>query len=377
MLLALAPSASAARFVSDGRIRADGVTVLMACDAEHSPDLAEFQSGGHGKFHLKGWRKAGQQATWTVHADAVAEYQVNVVLCRSGGGPVQARVSVGDAAALGVLSAGGWQRVPLQGLLPLPAGPAQITLRLDAAETNGPFAAEVLSVELVRPAVRTELERSAVAQRVDTDWMRKAGYGFMVHWTSQSQPRQGGTKPYAEAVRDFDVDGFADQMKAGGAGFVVFTTSHGYQYFPAPLAALDQILPGRTASRDLVADLAKALEARGLRLLLYYHLGAAQDRDWMAAAGFWETDTSRFFGNWSRIVREAGQRYGSRLAGWWFDDGMVTYYHRSPDWRTLTAAAKDGYAQRVVGYNPWVYPSPTPFQDYYCGEGNADPAGDG
>jgi hypothetical protein len=60
----------------------------------------------------------------------------------------------------------------------------------------------------------------------------------MCHWTSETSPRRGERKPYAQAVRDFDVEGFAGQVQATGAGFVVFTTSHGEHFFPAPLASL-------------------------------------------------------------------------------------------------------------------------------------------
>ncbi|MFO1529135.1 MAG: alpha-L-fucosidase [Kiritimatiellia bacterium] len=84
----------------------------------------------------------------------------------------------------------------------------------------------------------------------------------------------------------FDAEAFAERMARTGAGFVVFTTSHAEQMFPAPLASLDAVLPGRTTRRDLVADLAAALERRGLRLMLYHHLGSSRDPDWLRASGF-------------------------------------------------------------------------------------------
>jgi len=160
-----------------------------------------------------------------------------------------------------------------------------------------------------------------------------------------------------------------------GVGFVVFTTAHGRQVFPAPIAALDQALPGRTTRRDMVADLAAALEKQGIRLMLYYHLGAVSDPEWMQACGFWETDTRRLFDTWQAIVSEVGLRYGDRLAGWWFDDGSISYYYRSAPWEDLLRAARAGSDKRLVGFNPWELPSPTEFQDLYLGEGNAHPGG--
>lgn len=365
------------RFVPDGRIDPDNVTVLMACDAQRPADLVEYQPGSHGKFHVSGWRRPDQRCVWTVRAPKDDDYAVTVILRRSNVTAIRLEVSSADATASGSLRERGWQRVLLPGLLRLTNGANALALSLAAVEPAAAMDAQVLSVELIRPAVRAEQDRTAAAERASTSWMREAGHGFMVHWTSQSCPRHGEPKSYAEAVRAFDVEGFADQMKAGGAGFVVFTTAHAFQYFPAPLGSLDRVLPGRTASRDLIADLARALRARGIRLMLYYNAGAASDPEWLKTSGFWSSDTSGFWEKWRAIVSEVGQRYGENLAGWWFDDGAIMYYHRSPDWRALTASARAGNPHRIVGFNTWEYPSPTAFQDFHCGEGNTQPDADG
>jgi len=188
-------------------------------------------------------------------------------------------------------------------------------------------------------------------------------------------PLHGERKPYDQAVAEFDAEAFAATKPAPVSCIVVFTTSHAFQFFPAPLAALDRVMPGRTSRRDLVADLAEALGRRGLKLFLYYHLGAGSDPDWLAASGFWETDTTRFFRTWQAIVSEAGERYGDRLAGWWFDDGAVTYYYRSAPWEQLARAAKAGFPQRLIAFNPWELNSPTEFQDLFAGEGFGEPEG--
>jgi hypothetical protein len=211
--------------------------------------------------------------------------------------------------------------------------------------------------------------------RADTTWFQHARYGMMVHWTKQSMPLQGDQKPYDQAVADFDVEKFADTMKSTGAGFVVFTTSHAYQYFPAPLKSLDAILPGRTAKRDLPADLAAALAKRGMKMFLYFHLGAHDDPDWLNASGFWETDTTKFFNHLQSIISEVGERYGDQLAGWWFDDGVTNYYYRSAPWEALAKASKAGNPQRLVSFNAWEMNNPTQFHDYCTGEAVYDPRG--
>ena len=184
----------------------------------------------------------------------------------------------------------------------------------------------------------------------------------MCHWTSQTVPRHGPPKPYAEAVRDFDVKTFAEQVEQTGAQFVTITTSHAMLYFPAPLKSLDRILPGRTTQRDLIGELAEALGQRGIRLMLYYHLGSDADRAWQEASGFWKTDTTEFWNNWVAVIGEAGERYGDKLAGWWFDDGTANYYYRSthrgtpregrarPETRNASSASIPGFCRRPPSF---------------------------
>jgi hypothetical protein len=74
----------------------------------------------------------------------------------------------------------------------------------------------------------------------------------MFHWTSETKPRIGPPKPYQQAVRDFDLERFAQMVADMGARHVVFTTSHAGVYFPGPHKTIDSILPGRTRDRDLI-----------------------------------------------------------------------------------------------------------------------------
>jgi hypothetical protein len=361
--------AGAESFTPDGRVNPDDYTVLMAVDSPLPAGCRAFQPHGHGKFYAEGWSRSEQVFRWEVTVPAADEYVVNVLACRGDAAEPDVRVSCGGQTVTGKVPGGGWICKALDGTLRLPAGKQTIALQAVCAN----FVAELMSVELVRPSVRDQLQKAALSMRSDTAWMRSAGYGLMVHWTSQSFPRTGPRLPYAEAVKAFDVERFADQVQSTGAGFLVFTTSHAEMYFPAPIAALDRVLPGRTCARDLVADLAAALGKRGIRLVLYYHMGSGSDPAWLRACGFWETDTRRLFGQWTDVVGEIGKRYGESLAGWWFDDGAISYYYRSAPWAALAQAAKAGNQRRVVGYNPWILPVPTLFQDFHCGEGFDDP----
>ena len=365
-------------FVPDGRIHPERDTAFIAVDAHLSDGLAPFQPGGHGKFHVQGWRRADQQASWVVDAPAADSYEVRVLLRRRQGPALRVAIDAAGTTPTAILTSeapSAWDRLELAGLLPLPAGKSTMTLRLAPEDGASAFEAEVHAVELVRPSVRADLADRALAMRSDPAWFQKARHGIMAHWTSQSMPERGAPLPYHEAVAAFDAEAFAGAMQRTGAGFVVFTTAHAMQFFPAPLASLDRILPGRTSRRDLVADLAAALGRRGLKLMLYHHPGTANDREWARASGFFDTDTSKYFAIWQEIIAEAGNRYGGRLAGWWFDDGSAGLYYRSPPWEALARAAKSGHPGRLISFNAWELANPTLFHDFCTGEGCQEPRG--
>ncbi len=376
-VLALSLAPASAQFRPDFKLKPDDSTVLMGVDAELSDGLQRVSHSGHGKFQVSGWSRADQTATWKVTAAKARPYEVFALVKRANNQPLAFKLDAAEQTLRGSLPANpySWQRVKLDGALNLPAGESTIALRIAAADGKPDFNAELHAIELVQPDVHTKLTQRAKATRSSPDWFQNARYGMMVHWTKQSVPLQGDAKPYEQAVADFDVEKFADDMKSTGAGFVVFTTSHAMHYFPGPLKSLDDILPGRTAKRDLPADLAKALGKRGMKLFLYYHLGAHDDPEFLKASGFWETDTTKFFGNWQKMISEAGQRYGKQLAGWWFDDGSTNYYYRSAPWEALAKAAKTGFSQRFISFNAWEMNNPTQFHDFCTGEACYDPRG--
>lgn len=369
-----------ARFVPDNGVKPDDYTVLMTVDGSYSTGLQEFQGGGHGKFYLRNWTSDQFSVAWKINVPVAGDYHVNL-LARLHGAEAVAVFKIKEEAGSVSLplgqSARQWDRLPFPKALALKQGEQTVMLQFAPKAGESPLHLEVLSVELVRPMVKERLHAEAKQMRTDTTWLQKAGHGAMVHWTSQTQPRQGDPKPYAQAVQDFDVKSFAQQMRDCGVGFVVLTTSHAEMRFPGPNKALDSLLPGRTAARDLVAELIAELKKHNIRLMLYYHIGAASDPQWLEASGFWKTDTTQVFENWRKVISEIGLRYGDGLAGWWFDDGSVNYYYRSAPWKSLLQAARTGNPKRLVGFNSWELPSPTAFQDLYLGEGNRSPSGTG
>jgi len=84
-------------------------------------------------------------------------------------------------------------------------------------------------------------------------------------------------------------------------------------------------MPGRTCERDLIGDMSDALAERGIKLIQYYHHGAG-DTEWSKASGFLSKDKSQFFKNEAAILREFGERYGTKTADYWFDDRFTSNF---------------------------------------------------
>jgi hypothetical protein len=358
-------------YVPSGRIDPARVNVLSAADARRSAGLSLAFPVSHLKPEVVGWTRSDQSLGWTIDVPGADLYAVNVLIGQTSGPALDLRVSAGGTAVTSPFRPdprGSYSRSPLEQPLPLAKGRNAVSLHVAPRTPGQPFAAEVLAVELVRPSIRDALHAEAMALRADARWMPRARYGVMFHWTKRTMPRSGPPRSYADAAEAFDVERFASQVASTGAGFVVLTTAHSDQYLPAPIQALDRVLPGRTARRDLIADLIGALGRRGIRLVLYYHLGPIEDPEWARATGLFETDSRRLFDNWQAIVGEVGERYGEELAGWWFDDGIYNYHYRSPDWAALDRAAKRGHPGRAVCFNSWKNTSATEFQDFHCGE---------
>jgi hypothetical protein len=226
-------------------------------------------------------------------------------------------------------------------------------------------------------------------QKADTAWFAACHFGIAVHWTAHSKPVTGPALPFAAAVAAFDAERFVSQVADSGASYLLFTVTHALQQVPAPCAAVDRLLPGRTTERDLVGELADGCQRRGLKLFLYYNhsCNGGDDRQWEQACGYHGPDKQAFADHVCEIVRELSERYGPRVAGWWFDscfsvdpsgpnNSLTTDMggFRFP-WESLTAAAKAGNQGSLVAYNPACQPSVwnfmyTTHQDYLAGEAN-------
>lgn len=327
---------------------------------------------------IEEWSSTSDSISWRVQLPLAGRYSLAMTYSCApscGGAPIEILANGHDKLLASTQETRGvwqgWQAfecISIPGTLALKRGVNTIQIR--APRKSG--TAEILrvrSLHLVSREAQRAMqieEKRASAMRADTDWLRRAKYGIMVHWLPNSMPRTGPKKEYCQAVRDFDVERFADMVKSTGADYLIFTLAQ-LQYFPMPLHAADAVLPDRTCpERDLIDDLANSLQQRNIRLIFYYHHGVGDTR-WSKTAGFLKPDESEFFMHEEAVLSEIGQRYGTKLSGWWFDDR----YPFQP-FEQLDNAAKIGNPARVVAFNSWILPKSTEFQDYWAGEMGGD-----
>jgi len=230
----------------------------------------------------------------------------------------------------------------------------------------------------------TDEETSASYVRANTDWLARCHFGVGVHWTAYTVPAKGSPLRFQEAVDAFDLKRFIDAIVHTGADYLLFTATHALQMLPAPNPIIDKICPGRTCRRDLIAELADGLAAKGKHLLVYYNhsCNGSDDPEWRKAVGYDGRDKEQFAQNLIDIIGWMGKRYGEKVKAWWFDspyslDARGPHNSISTDmtgflfpWERFSVAAKLGFPGRLVTYNPGIAETflYTTHQDYWAGE---------
>jgi hypothetical protein len=368
-------------------VSSDDVTILWAVEAElhgglkPTPDEDETQ-GQRPYLWTEGWKSLDDYHSWEVQVDETQEFLVSMTYsCIGDSGGSELEIAAGESRAdCTVRPTIPW--VPEWGVeyssftkhgfdsrLRLSAGPNTIQLR---ARTKP--GAEVLRLYTLELTPATAVDRLAAvadrarAMRASTDWFADARYGVTFHWTAETQPRHGARKPFPQAVGDFDVDSFAAMVAETGAGYVIFTSTHAPHFYPAPIQAIERLLPGNTCERDLIGDLAGVLQQRRIPLILYYPGGRSTDDTadipWGQASG-WTEDRELYHRNFCDIISEIGQRYGDSVAGFWFDFCPFNISHH---FEPLYTAAKAGNPDRIVAWNSWLNLKPSDFQEIWAGE---------
>ncbi|MFB3779318.1 MAG: hypothetical protein ACE141_17000 [Bryobacteraceae bacterium] len=218
-----------------------------------------------------------------------------------------------------------------------------------------------------------------------TAWMRQARWGVMTHyladWMARVHNLQMSVEEWNRLVDGFDVEGLANQLESVGAGYYLITIGQNSGYYLAPNATYDRLVgtkPSKCSRRDLVADLYEPLNKRGIKLMVYLPSGAPAGDAGARTALQWRNGpypNREFQLNWEQVIREWGERWGKKVAGWWFDGCYFpNSMYRSPDppnFASFAAAARAGNPDRALAFNPGVVYrilSVTPHEDFTAGE---------
>jgi hypothetical protein len=142
---------------------------------------------------------------------------------------------------------------------------------------------------------------------------------------------------------------------------VLFTIGHAEPYCPAPIKSWEKYHPGHTTKRDLIAEMADALNAKGIKLMCYFPTHVV--------ANYRKVDEKEFSEINSEVMTEFGERYGKKVAGYWFD-GWYQCFEEYPDFsfKDFFKACKAGNPDRIIALNSWIYPAVTEWQEYWAGE---------
>jgi len=226
----------------------------------------------------------------------------------------------------------------------------------------------IKEIALVRPEVWNAMKQRAQELKPDLSWMREGKYGLFIHWSSGTYPLFG-SKParhnYEWGVNTFDVEAFADMVSETGASWVTFTTCHGGEIFPAPIKMRENLIPGTTTERDLIADLAEALNKRDIKLLLYYNMSP---RGKFAIKLGADKNPEKWFRYLIDFARAVSLRYGTSIAGWGYIDSSVSAYELNMPWEKYYRAMKAGNPDAVVAISSHWWAQYSPFNDLQTGD---------
>ena len=362
------------QFSTTGSI--DNRVVLTGASAQHpsSMTVEVFDVVKYGWITGLG---SGQYLTWTVNVDQGGLYDATLMV-DTGVANQSFGLSVdgGTPSSFTVASAS-WTRAAA-GQVTLPTGVHTITLT-----TAGPGSASVKGLELLPDVDAAAYASRVAAYKASTSHFSSYDYGLMFQYGAWGFPENDGPAlPINQQAADFNVASFVSMVKSTGAKYVIWSITWYTYQMDAPNAAVDGIVgeTNRTATTDLVGNVAAALAAQGIDFYLYYHSGSDtqspggyDSTDWWQAQlwpATWSPagwgNRSTFFNNWTNVVSTLGTRYGTLLKGWFFDDGGMLYY--GGPFEQLAIAARAGNPSRLLSYNSYVLSNITDFEDVGFGE---------
>ena len=206
--------------------------------------------------------------------------------------------------------------------------------------------------------------------------MRQAKFGLFMHYqyrillgysiaTRPSFPKASemAAAQWNQFVDDFDVKGFARQMAEAKVGWVIFCIDDHYFAWPcSPNSAFDRFagygLGEKCSRRDLICDLADALKARGVKLICYFAGLNGYMKEPQVTAGLRDdgnnltAPSAQSRARRLAILKESADRFGDRIAGWWFDGVELNSYREQPDdWSTIGSIVRGANPRVVIAFS--------------------------
>ncbi len=210
----------------------------------------------------------------------------------------------------------------------------------------------------------------------DTSWMRKGKYGIFVHYQYRillgysvatkpqfPEPSRMSAVEWNRFVDGFDVQGFANQAAEARVGWVIFCLDDHYYSWPCtPNQAFDTYTgyaPGRKCSRrDLIGELADALNAKGVKLICYFAGLNGYMKEPRVSSGLKDDGNAQSPPSAecrrrrTEILKEYAGRYKDRIAGWWFDGVELNSYEDLPfDWNTIDSIVHRANPRGVIAFS--------------------------
>lgn len=237
-------------------------------------------------------------------------------------------------------------------------------------------------IPAVAAALLLSLEVPGRAAAADTSWMLRGRYGVFLHYQYRmllgysiaTKPQfppttQMNAEEWNRFVDGFDVKGLAQQMADAQAGWVIFSLDDHYFAWPcAPNRAFSDFTgyaPGAKCSRrDLIMDLADALNAKGVKLIVYFAGLNGYMKEPKVCAGLMDDGAGRGRLNEKAppsaecrqrrlaVLKEYADRYQDKLAGWWFDGLELDSYKAAPsDWRAIHSIVHSANPNAVIAFS--------------------------
>ena len=198
------------------------------------------------------------------------------------------------------------------------------------------------------------------------DTFKSKKWGVFCHYLYVSQNgtgsknTRGTVTSWDECVEELDCEKLAAQLSEIDAQYLFITMQQGTRYFIAPNRTFEEMtgIKDGCSHRDLVLDLHSALNKRGIELFLYYTGDAmGRDNDPVIAerfgyhggvGGVISEDLVRL---WSMPLKEYAQRYGDKVAGWWFDGVYKEIGYDAVRLTMMRDAVKCGNPEALVANN--------------------------